>query len=62
MTPVAVGVQRAMPSLSRTGIPLAFTRMAQLVKVAVKHGPLAAGGGGKVQPAIIHGLDWVTTG
>ena len=40
-------------SCSRTGWPPACTRTAAVIHCAVTHGPLAAGGGGKVHPATV---------
>jgi hypothetical protein len=50
---IPVGVQMAWLSRNNTGIPFAVTRRAAVTHWAVTHGPLAAGGGGNVQPAIV---------
>jgi hypothetical protein len=49
---VPVGAQIAWLSSSKSGTPLLNTRVAEVTYCAVTHGPLAPGGGGKVQPAM----------
>jgi len=49
---VPVGAQTDGLELSRTGTPPASTRTAGVVNWPLTHGPLAAGGGGKAQPAM----------
>jgi hypothetical protein len=51
--PVAGSTQIALLSSSKTGMPLAVTRVAAVIQVQVTHGPLAAMGGGKAQPATV---------
>ena len=48
---VPVGTQIAWLSISNTGTPPDETRSAEVIHIAVTHGPLAAGGGGNAQPA-----------
>jgi hypothetical protein len=48
---VPVGAQIAWLESTRTGTPLAKTRVAPVTHCAVTHGPFAAGGGGKAHPA-----------
>ena len=49
---VPVGAQIAWLSSNKSGTPLLSTRVAEVTYCAVTHGPLAPGGGGKVQPAM----------
>jgi hypothetical protein len=62
MRGVPVGAQIAWLSISKTGCPIASTRVAEVMNCAATHGPLAAGGGGNAQPATTHGPGKVTTG
>jgi len=52
MSGVPVGMHDATPSCNNTGTLLDLTRNAEVVNIAVKHGPLPAGGGGKAHPLI----------
>ena len=57
-----VGAQVAWLSCNNTGCPLEVTRVAALTNCAVTQGPLAAAGGGNVQPAIAYVVGSVTIG
>src|SRR5829696_5102822 len=59
---VPVGAQMAWLSSKSSGTPLDKTRVAEVTHCAVTQGPLAAGGGGSVQPATTYGLARVTVG
>ena len=59
---VPVGAQIAWLSSNRSGCPLDVTRVAPVIHWAVTQGPLAAGGGGSVQPATTYGVASVTVG
>jgi hypothetical protein len=48
---VPVGAQMAWLSNSKSGMPLESTRTEPVTYCAVTHGPFAAGGGGRAQPA-----------
>ena len=57
-----VGTQMAWLSINSKGTPLEKIRVAEVIQVAVTHGPLPAMGGGIVQPATMYGLARVTVG
>jgi hypothetical protein len=57
-----VGAQMAWLSSKSSGTPFDKTRVAEVTHCAVTQGPLAAGGGGSVQPATTYGLARVTVG
>jgi len=59
---VPVGVQIAWLSRSRRGTPPEETRTADVVHVAVTHGPFPTIGGGIAQPATAYGAARVTAG
>lgn len=59
---VPLVTQTEMPSLNRTGWPKDVTLSEAVTNVAVTHGPFAAGGGGKAQPATTYGEAIVTIG
>src|SRR5262245_20010122 len=59
---VPVGAQIAWLSSSSRGWPLEVTRVAAVTNCAVIQGPLAAVGGGRVQPATTYGVGKVTVG
>ena len=46
-----MGAQTDGLELMSTGVPIAKTRVAGVVNWPLTHGPLAADGGGSVQPA-----------
>jgi hypothetical protein len=48
---VPVGAQMDWLSKSKRGCPFEVMRVAAVMNWPVTHGPLAAGGGGNVQPA-----------
>ncbi|WP_394840101.1 hypothetical protein LVJ94_24760 [Pendulispora rubella] len=57
------GTQTDWLSKSRSGIPPLVTRTADVVHIAVTHGPLPPkAGGGSAQPATVYGGARVTTG
>jgi len=59
---VPVGAQIAWLLCTTNGCPLDKTRVDPLTHCAVTHGPLAVGGGGKVQPATTYGAVISTVG
>lgn len=59
---VPVGAQSDALALTKTGAPIARTRVAGVVNWPMTQGPLPAGGGGKAQPAITYGVPATTTG
>jgi len=59
---VPVGTHIAWLSSSSNGWPFDVTRVAAVMNCALTQGPLAAGGGGKAQPAITYGLVIATVG
>ena len=62
MVGVPVGVQIAWLSNSSSGKPLDVTRTDPMRNCAVTQGPLAAGGGGRAQPATTYGAESVMVG
>ncbi len=61
-TPVPELAQMAWLSCNSKGCPLDVILVAAVVHWAVTQGPLAPGGGGNVQPAMVYGLDKTTVG
>jgi hypothetical protein len=62
MSGVPVGAQMEVLDCTTSGWPFASTRVVPDSQVAVTHGPLAAVGGGSVQPAMVYGGAIVTVG
>jgi hypothetical protein len=59
---VPVGAQIAWLSSKSNGWPFEVTRVAEVTNCAVMHGPFAAGGVGRVQPATTYGEEISTVG